>query len=53
MTAKGAPLKLGKDMVLAEKIEYLIVDNHSPYAGFQTFKNISAQRSKNLRKDAV
>ena len=42
MTAKRAPLKLGKDMVLAEKTEDLIADkNYSPYAVIQTFKNTS------------
>ena len=42
MTAKRAPLKLGKDMVLAEKTEDLIADkNSSPYAVIQTFKNTS------------
>ena len=33
ITANGVPLKLGKDMVLAEKIKNLIVDkNYSPDA---------------------
>ena len=42
MTAKRASLKLGKDMVLAEKIKDLIADkNSSPYAIIQTFKNTS------------
>ena len=42
MTAKGAPLKPGKAMVLAEKIKDLIADkNYSPYAIIQTFKNTS------------
>ena len=42
MTAKEAPFKLGKDMVLAEKIKDLIADkNYSPYAIIQTFKNTS------------
>ena len=42
LTAKRAPLKLGKDMVLAEKIKDLIADkNYSPYAVIQTFENTS------------
>ena len=42
MTAKEAPFKLGKDMVLAEKIKDLIADkNYSPYAIIHTFKNTS------------
>ena len=44
MTAKRAPLKLGKDMVLAEKIKNLIVDKkYSHYAVIQTFKNTAWQ----------
>ena len=41
MAAKGTPLKLGKDMVLAEKIRDLIADKKQPYAVIQTFKNTS------------
>lgn len=42
MTAKGAPLKLRNDMVLAEKICNLIInEKYSPYAVIQKFNNSS------------
>lgn len=42
MTAKGAPLKLGNDTVLAEKIRNLIInEKYSPYAVIQEFNNSS------------
>ena len=42
MTAKGAPLKLGNDSVLAEKISDLIInEKYSPYAVIQKFNNSS------------
>ena len=42
MTAKGAPLKLGNDTVLAKKIRNLIInEKYSPYAVIQQFNNTS------------
>lgn len=42
MTAKGAPLKLGNDTLLVEKITELIIDHkYSPYAVIQKFNNSS------------
>ena len=42
MTSKGAPLKLGNDSLLAEKIKDMIINQkHSPYAVIQKFNNSS------------
>ncbi len=42
MTAKGAPLKLGNDNLLVEKIRELIINQkYSPYAVIQKFNNSS------------
>ena len=41
MTAKGVPLKLGKYMVLAEKIRDLIADKKTALCSILTFKNTS------------
>ena len=42
MSAKGAPLKLGNDNLLVEKIRDLIINNkYSPYAVIQKFNNSS------------
>lgn len=40
MTAKGVPLKIGKDKELIEKIKELILEKkYSPYAVIQKFSN--------------
>ena len=42
MTAKGAPLKLGNDNLLVEKIRELVINQkYSPYAVIQKFNNSS------------
>ena len=48
MTAKGVPLKLGKYMVLAEKIKDLIADKKTALCSIQTFKNTSCSNETQI-----
>ena len=48
MTAKGVPLKLGKYMVLAEKIRDLIADKKTALCSIQTFKNTSCSNETQI-----
>ena len=50
MTARGAPSKQGKDMVLAEKIRDLIAEKKQPYAVFRHSRTLHAPAKQESAK---